>query len=108
MWAVFNASFIPMIYFLFPETKGLHLEQIDHIFEEGAHGLGNLTQGVRESYKNPPKVDLEGHHVSSGDREEKASQGSMHPVVSHRSGEVGASSPEASGVPSSDENLGRR
>ncbi|KAF3766430.1 general substrate transporter [Cryphonectria parasitica EP155] len=40
MWAVFNFSFIPMIYFLYPETKGLHLEQIDHIFEgleEGRH-----------------------------------------------------------------------
>lgn len=58
MWAIFNFSFIPMVYFLYPETKGLHLEQIDHIFEGGADskGLGCLTQGVRQSIKNPPQV----------------------------------------------------
>ncbi|KAH6684041.1 general substrate transporter [Halenospora varia] len=31
-FAVFNAFFIPLIYFLYPETKNLSLEQIDKLF----------------------------------------------------------------------------
>lgn len=53
MWAIFNFSFIPLVYFLYPETKGLHLEQVDHIFE----GKTGITQGVRESIHNAPVVD---------------------------------------------------
>ncbi|OJJ50375.1 hypothetical protein ASPZODRAFT_13459 [Penicilliopsis zonata CBS 506.65] len=49
VWAVFNASFIPIVYFLYPEVRGLSLEQIDHIFEGKGHGWSCLTQGVRES-----------------------------------------------------------
>lgn len=45
-----------MVYFLYPETKGLSLEQIDHIFEGKGHGWDCLTQGVKESIKGP--VDL--------------------------------------------------
>ncbi|KAJ5723443.1 hypothetical protein N7488_001478, partial [Penicillium malachiteum] len=51
VWAVFNASFIPMVYFLYPETKGLSLDQIDHIFEGKGHGWSCFTQGVQESVK---------------------------------------------------------
>lgn len=40
-----------MVYFLYPETRGLSLEQIDHIFEGKGHGWNCLTQGVRESVK---------------------------------------------------------
>lgn len=68
MWAAFNFSFIPMVYFLYPETKGLHLEQIDHIFEGRSEGLGCLTQGVRESVKNPPHLDA----IGTSSDEEKA------------------------------------
>lgn len=31
-FAVFNALFIPLIYFFYPETKNLTLEQIDKLF----------------------------------------------------------------------------
>lgn len=55
--AVFNASFIPMVYFLYPETKGLSLEQIDHIFEGQGQGWSCLTQGVRESIKGAAAIE---------------------------------------------------
>ncbi|KAF8464512.1 general substrate transporter [Gautieria morchelliformis] len=41
IFAIFNALWIPIIYLFFPETKGLELEDIDHIFEKGG-----ITGGV--------------------------------------------------------------
>jgi hypothetical protein len=32
IFAALNASFVPIIYFFFPETKGLELEDMDRIF----------------------------------------------------------------------------
>jgi len=32
LWAVFNAFFLPLIYFFYPETQNLTLEQIDKLF----------------------------------------------------------------------------
>lgn len=67
MWAIFNLSFIPLVYFLYPETKGLHLEQVDHIFE----GKTGITQGVRESIHTPPVV-----HASDSSRTQTTTGGS--------------------------------
>ncbi|KAF9026616.1 MFS general substrate transporter [Hymenopellis radicata] len=44
IFAVFNACWVPLVYFFFPETRGLELEAIDHIFEKGG-----ITGGVWES-----------------------------------------------------------
>ncbi|KIJ64328.1 hypothetical protein HYDPIDRAFT_175665 [Hydnomerulius pinastri MD-312] len=41
IFAVFNALWIPIVYLFFPETKGLELEDVDHIFEKGG-----ITGGV--------------------------------------------------------------
>ncbi|KAK0201198.1 general substrate transporter [Desarmillaria ectypa] len=44
IFAIFNACWVPIVYFFFPETRGLELEAIDHIFEKGG-----ITGGVWNS-----------------------------------------------------------
>ncbi|KPI35750.1 Sugar transporter STL1 [Cyphellophora attinorum] len=46
IWAVFNASFIPIIYFFFPETNGRSLEDIDELFESS--GTLNVVSNARK------------------------------------------------------------
>lgn len=41
IFAVLNAAFIPMVYFFYPETKGLELEDIPLLFSKGG-----ITGGV--------------------------------------------------------------
>ncbi|TDL25436.1 general substrate transporter [Rickenella mellea] len=41
IFAIFNALWVPIVYVFFPETKGLELEDIDHLFEKGG-----ITGGV--------------------------------------------------------------
>lgn len=41
IFAVLNAVFIPMVYFFYPETKGLELEDIPLLFTKGG-----ITGGV--------------------------------------------------------------
>ncbi|CAI7628068.1 unnamed protein product [Penicillium crustosum] len=41
IFAVLNATFIPIIYFFFPETAGLSLEALDSLFD-----YGGVTRGV--------------------------------------------------------------
>jgi hypothetical protein len=43
-----------MVFFFFPETKGLELEDVDHLFERGG-----ITGGVWETRGFPV---LPGHH----------------------------------------------
>ncbi|OJJ45223.1 hypothetical protein ASPZODRAFT_119358 [Penicilliopsis zonata CBS 506.65] len=58
IFVVFNLSFIPIIYFCYPETKGLSLERINDLFLGDASGWKWLTQGVKES------VEIANHRES--------------------------------------------
>ena len=44
IFAVLNAVFIPMVYYFYPETKGIELEDIPLLFSKGG-----LTGGVFSS-----------------------------------------------------------
>ena len=52
-----NLAFIPLVYFCYPETANLTLEEVDHLFTKGGkHGLKEVaqlqpTQPVVESRK---------------------------------------------------------
>lgn len=35
IYAVFNACFVPVMYFFYPETKNLELEDVDRLFARG-------------------------------------------------------------------------
>jgi len=44
IFAVLNSLWVPIIYFFFPETKGLELEDVDRLFakdDEAREGLGH-------------------------------------------------------------------
>jgi hypothetical protein len=47
-FAVPNAFFIPLIYFFYPETRGLSLENIDRLFTSG-----KVTMHWKESWGEP-------------------------------------------------------
>ncbi|KAK0277482.1 hypothetical protein LTR91_006112 [Friedmanniomyces endolithicus] len=50
-----NFAFVPLVYFCYPETKNLTLEEVDHLFTAGGkHGAKALTapsQPVQESFR---------------------------------------------------------
>lgn len=39
IWTVFNASFVPIVYFFYPETAGRTLEDLDRYFAQNKHIL---------------------------------------------------------------------
>jgi sugar porter (SP) family MFS transporter len=50
IFAVFNASFLPLIYFFFPETNGKSLEDIDEMFESStAFGVVRAARAMGRS-----------------------------------------------------------
>ena len=55
-----NFSFIPLVYFCYPETANLTLEEIDYLFtkegNKGAKQLFKKSQPVIESLKNKSEI----------------------------------------------------
>lgn len=54
IFAVLNACWVPIIYFTFPETKGLELEDVDRLFS------GDDSFGVIREAKKSDAVHMEG------------------------------------------------
>ncbi|PQE21657.1 sugar transporter protein [Rutstroemia sp. NJR-2017a WRK4] len=79
-----NFAFIPMIYFWFPETKGLSLEEIDYLFiKESTREIGEMFRssdgsGSDESKSERRAVHVEvfftGLHISERTKEVKDSE----------------------------------
>jgi hypothetical protein len=48
IFAVLNALWVPIIFLFFPETKGLELEDVDHLFggEDMARDLDEKSHGT--------------------------------------------------------------
>ncbi|KXT08016.1 hypothetical protein AC579_2532 [Pseudocercospora musae] len=61
LFMALNFSFIPLVYFFYPETSNLGLEEIDFLFtKEGNTGLTKIlkkSQAVKESLKSAAKID---------------------------------------------------
>ena len=72
IFAVFNALWVPIIYCFFPETNGLELEDIDHLFDKGG-----ITGGVWES-KGGRTVEHGGHVRDVGVADEFQVEHDMH------------------------------
>ncbi|KAM7199420.1 General substrate transporter [Rhypophila sp. PSN 637] len=67
IFAVLNASFIPIIYFFYPETKGLELEDLPLLFEKGgitggvfsSKGGRTVQSGQHAWNSSPPVINLD-------------------------------------------------
>lgn len=55
IFAVLNATWVPIIYLFFPETKGLELEDVDRLFEAG-NSTDSLVSGKGEPVERVVEV----------------------------------------------------
>ena len=76
IFAVFNALWVPLVYAFFPETKGLELEDVDHIFEKGGFTGGVWTSpGGRTVERKRIARDVE--TLEKGERFESSKEGTV-------------------------------
>ncbi|KIM95830.1 hypothetical protein OIDMADRAFT_45121 [Oidiodendron maius Zn] len=55
IYAVLNASFVPIVYFLFPETNGRSLEEMDTIFRQ-SKSIFDVVRVARELPRQDPEA----------------------------------------------------
>ncbi|KAF4981517.1 hypothetical protein FZEAL_2702 [Fusarium zealandicum] len=55
-----NLAFIPIIYFFYPETSNLALEEVDHIFSRGGNPV-NVARVMQKELASNGRLDEEGH-----------------------------------------------
>jgi len=72
IWAAMNFIAVPMVYFLFPETKGRNLEELDHIFENSHSFLDPVGVAKRLPRQNSVQGDVEQFNGSSSHSEKEA------------------------------------
>lgn len=58
IFAVFNLSYVPIVYFFFPETSGLTLEMIDLAFMDETKSPVKRAAEIRKMLKNNQHVTL--------------------------------------------------
>jgi MFS family permease len=80
LFAALNASFIPVIYFFYPETAGRSLEEIDLIFAKGYTEKMSYVQAAKQL----PKMDeaqiaeaVRQYDLSDSDIENRSAAGSL-------------------------------
>ncbi|KAI4953656.1 hypothetical protein J4E91_002504 [Alternaria rosae] len=80
LFAALNASFIPVIYFFYPETAGRSLEEIDLIFAKGYTEKMSYVQAAKQL----PKMDeaqiaeaVRQYDLSDSDVENRSAAGSL-------------------------------
>lgn len=106
IWTVFNFAFIPTVYFLYPETAGRTLEDVDRYFREN-HNILVFKDKDAVSQKRPVKY-------IEHEREEVRRTSSINPramsfaAVQHRASVIEKSALETGNVGNSkmDDSLG--
>ncbi|KAI1340981.1 general substrate transporter [Xylariaceae sp. FL0016] len=63
IWTVFNAAFVPIVYFLYPETAGRTLEDIDRFFQENQEVLIHRDRDAKISRRPQKYVEHERSQV---------------------------------------------
>lgn len=80
LFAALNACFIPIIYFLYPETAGRSLEEIDLIFAKGFLENKSYVLAAKELPQMDP-TEIERYNrefdMVSSDEEARSSDGSF-------------------------------
>lgn len=76
IFAVLNAVFIPMVYFFYPETKGIELEDIPLLFAKGGFTGGVLETRGRTivPHQHADEVMAEKGGIHQGEVEEVETQ----------------------------------
>ncbi|KAI0146350.1 general substrate transporter [Xylariaceae sp. FL1272] len=82
IWTVFNAAFVPIIYFLYPETADRTLEDIDRYFIENPQVLIHRTKDAKSS-KRP--VEYIEHEKSEVRRNSSIVSADVQAVLNRRS-----------------------
>ena len=84
IFTVFNAVFVPLVYFFFPETTNLQLEDVDYLFElkgltAGARGQARehiQTRRDEENARRREEINI-GMEKGAAEHHEKATDGSV-------------------------------
>lgn len=64
-----NASFVPLMYFFFPETGNLRLEEVDYIFSHGGNPVEVARQMAAEIKQHGHVIEFEPSHDASDSKD---------------------------------------
>lgn len=92
IWTIFNASFVPLVYFFYPETAGRSLEDLDKYFRNDPALLVFRDKTVTSSKRPQEYIEQEQAEVR------RAS--SVDPAVFRRGSRVQSIIPDHDGKPS--------